>query len=75
MQMTEKILPITTLKKVNEILAQNVKSGYRAKETITDKIKDIRSRIKTKIKMKQKEQQEKNEEYGKTQPTPSPESL
>lgn len=59
MQMTEKILPITTLKKVNEILAQNVKSGYRAKETITDKIKDIRSRIKTKIKMKQKEQQAK----------------
>lgn len=57
MQMREKILPITTLKKVNAILAQNVKSGYRAKETTTDKIKAIRNRIKTKIRMKQQEQQ------------------
>ena len=56
MQMREKILPITTLKKVNEILAQNVKSNYRAKETIVDRIKNIRGRIKTKIKTKQQEQ-------------------
>lgn len=57
MQMREKILPITTLKKVDAILAQNTKSGYRAKETTADKIKAIRSRIKSKIRMKQQEQQ------------------
>lgn len=49
MQMTEKILPVTTLKKVNEILAQNVKSGYRAKETTADKIKTLEAGLRLRL--------------------------
>lgn len=49
MQMREKILPMTKLKKINELLAQNVKGAFK-KQTTADKIKEIR---------KQREEKEK----------------
>ena len=43
MSMQMKILPMTKLKKVNELLAQNVKGVFK-KVTTADKIKEIRKR-------------------------------
>lgn len=45
MQMNPKILPITKIKKINELLAKNVKGTFR-KETTADKIREIRKRRK-----------------------------
>lgn len=43
--MKEKIVPITMLKQVNEILAQNVKGRFK-KLTVVDRIKQIQKKIK-----------------------------
>ena len=43
MQMQQKILPMSILKKVNELLAQNVKGKFKATST-EDKIKEIQQR-------------------------------
>ena len=45
MQMQQKILPITILKQVQELLAQNVKGRFR-KETFEDRLKQVRARKK-----------------------------
>lgn len=52
MQMREKILPMTKLKKINELLAANVKGAFK-KHTTADKIKEIRKQRKEKEKMAQ----------------------
>jgi len=46
MQMQQKILPISILKKVNEILASNFRSGKVRKQTSEDKIKEVQQRRK-----------------------------
>ena len=45
MQMQQKILPITILKQVNELLAKNVKGRFK-KRTFKDKLKEIQQRKK-----------------------------
>ena len=45
MQMNPKIVPITKIKKINELLAKNVKGTFK-KETTADKIREIRKRRK-----------------------------
>ena len=50
MQMREKILPMTKLKKINELLAQNVKGAFR-KMTTADKIKEMRKQRREKEKV------------------------
>ena len=50
MQMKDKIVPMSKLKKVNELLAQNVKGTFR-KRTTEDEIKEIRQRRKQQRKM------------------------
>ena len=50
MEMREKILPMTKLKRVNELLAQNVKGTFK-KQTTADKIKEIRKRREEKEKL------------------------
>lgn len=52
MQMQEKILPMTKLKKVNELLAQNVKGTFR-KVTTADKIKELQKKRKEREKLMQ----------------------
>lgn len=52
MQMTPKILPITKIKKINELLAKNVKGTFR-KETTEDKIKELRRKRKEREKLMQ----------------------
>ena len=49
MQMREKILPMTKLKKINELLAANVKGSFK-KMTTADKIKEMRKQRKEKEK-------------------------
>lgn len=49
MQMREKILPMTKLKKINELLASNVKGSFK-KMTTADKIKEMRKQRKEKEK-------------------------
>ena len=49
MQMREKILPMTKIKKVNELLAANVKGAFK-KMTTADKLKEIRKNRKEKEK-------------------------
>ena len=49
MQMKEKILPMTKLKKINELLAQNVKGTFK-KMTTADKLKEIKRQRKEKEK-------------------------
>ena len=49
MQMREKILPMTKLKKINELLAANVKGAFK-KMTTADKIKEMRKQRKEKEK-------------------------
>ena len=48
--MKNKIVPMSKLKKVNELLAQNVKGTFR-KRTTEDEIKEIRQRRKQQRKM------------------------
>ena len=50
MTMREKILPMTKLKKINELLAQNVKGAFK-KQTTADKIKEMRKQRKEKEKL------------------------
>ena len=50
MQMKDKIVPMSKLKKVNELLAQNVKGTFR-KRTTEDEIKEIRQKRKQQRKM------------------------
>lgn len=50
MQMKDKIVPMSKLKKVNELLAQNVKGTFR-KRTTEDEIKELRQRRKQQQKM------------------------
>jgi hypothetical protein len=50
MQMKDKIVPISKLKKVNELLAQNVKGTFR-KRTTEDEIKELRQKRKQQQKM------------------------
>lgn len=49
-QMQQQIVPMSKLKKVNELLAQNVKGTFR-KRTTEDEIKEIRQRRKQQRKM------------------------
>lgn len=49
MRMKEKILPMTKLKEINMLLAQNVKGTFK-KVTTKEKIKDAQKRIKDKLK-------------------------
>ena len=50
MQMKEKIVPMSKLKEVNELLATNVKGAFK-KQTTEDEIKEIRQRRKQQQKM------------------------
>lgn len=56
MQMKEKILPTTVLKKINELLAKNVKGLFK-KETTVDRIKAIQSRIRSKKLIRKKQEE------------------
>ena len=49
MRMKEKILPMTQLKEINGLLAQNVKGTFK-KVTTKEKIKDAQKRIKDRLK-------------------------
>lgn len=50
LEMSPKILPVTKIKKINELLAKNVKGTFR-KQTTADKIKEMRKRRKEREKL------------------------
>ena len=56
MQMREKIVPMSKLKEVAELLASNVRGGAQAKRTTEDEIREIRARRKQKNKNAQLQQ-------------------
>ena len=48
MQMSQKIVPLSKLREVEEIMAKNVKGGAVAKRTTEDEIREVRARRKQK---------------------------
>ena len=53
MQMREKIVPLSKLREVSELMAGNVKSNVQAKRTVEDEVKEVRQRRKQKQKMQE----------------------
>ena len=51
MQMQQKFLPISKLRKVNELLAQNIRGGAQKKMTTQDEIEEVRRKRKQKERM------------------------
>lgn len=56
LQMQQKIIPVSKLKQVNEIMAKNVRGGATAKRDLQDEIEEVRRMRKNKERMKNMQQ-------------------